>query len=191
MIGGEQDAEMAAPGIAQPVHRLVDVEVIEHVDGRPEAVVDGESRFPAGIPAVIGPVDHDEPPLRGKAGEQPIPGGRVGEEAVPEHGRRPGSQLSHLQGTQPGDDRRRVVLGHECLHGMLRTPKLWSPKYAAEPCRRQGICQPTAWRSVSSWAGYCGNSGSNCSHRRTSTGTPTSANRTCTSSATSASMVSG
>jgi hypothetical protein len=87
--GGEQGAGLPAPGVAHPVNRLPDTEMIEDVDVDGGAgAVDERERVPHRRAAtVIRPVDDHKPALGGQRRNEQVPGGGVDEQAVPQHRR--------------------------------------------------------------------------------------------------------
>jgi hypothetical protein len=59
--GGEQDADVPAPGVAQPIHRFVDAEVVQYVERDADAVLEAEPVRHGRVVAVGGAVDQQQP----------------------------------------------------------------------------------------------------------------------------------
>ena len=85
LVGRKGDAHMPAPGVADPIHRLGDSELIEHLHGGCRAVIESEVSAYRTAAAIAGTVDrHHAPVLRERVYEG-TPTARIDPQAVPQH----------------------------------------------------------------------------------------------------------
>ncbi|GIF76851.1 hypothetical protein Asi02nite_63690 [Asanoa siamensis] len=102
MLGGEEHADVPAPGVAEPVDGPAHGERAEHFTGGKGTVRQGV-RPGRGVAAPVArAVDGDEGPGGGQCWSQPGPGGGVDEQAVPEQCRGTGPLDLDMQPADPG-----------------------------------------------------------------------------------------
>src|ERR1019366_5963343 len=182
---------MPAPGVAHPVDRFRDFEVIKDVESRTGAFVEGEPASHGCATPMRGAVDHEKPPRLPERSTHSVPGPGVHEQAVPQHCGTTSPRRIHAQCDQFGGDHGDgavPLLVHASSSRLLRTPKLRGPKYTQVRCGHQRTYRETGWRWGNSWGASSASSESSCLPQRPSMGIRICASRTSTSSATSASM---
>ena len=184
---------MTTPGVAQPVDRVINAQMIEYVEACADTIVQRERIFRRGLAPWLGPstsTSRRSVANRGRSRSQVV-------EST--------NRLCHSRAGGPApvtctfSGPTLVVIDIDvCARApsspspyMLRAPKLRSPKYAASLCRRQEICSPTALPSANSWADCSASFGPSSSCPPASTVTRTCVSPICTSSATWVSTASG
>ena len=109
--GGEVDADVAAPCVANPVHRLGEPQPVERLfSGGRRTSSKVKSRCTASLLPCDGPsIAYTVRCLRQLIDEW-APGPRIDEQAVPQHNRRSGAGASNVQPTEIGADEIRTRL---------------------------------------------------------------------------------